>query len=147
MVQDTQGVSPLNCYGFTPGFRFLRPVSCRHSCALHIRPTIHPSSREATSSRSSKATYCWQPFQLPYVAAVGTIPNSLRSVWYVESPNSRRYTRTNTAPSNHTLGDIIHFQILNSSIVVLGSVDVIQECLEKHSAVTSSRQQSHMFEL
>ncbi|KAI0767392.1 cytochrome P450 [Fomes fomentarius] len=44
-------------------------------------------------------------------------------------------------------GDVLHFRVFNSSFIVLGSADVIQECLEKRSAITSDRPHSHMFEL
>ncbi len=45
------------------------------------------------------------------------------------------------------VGDVLHLRAFNSSIVVLGSADVIQECLEKRSAITSDRSHSHMFKL
>ncbi|KAI0767393.1 cytochrome P450 [Fomes fomentarius] len=44
-------------------------------------------------------------------------------------------------------GDVVHFRVFNSSIVVLGSADVVQECLEKRSTITSDRPHSHIFEL
>ncbi|KAI0767394.1 cytochrome P450 [Fomes fomentarius] len=44
-------------------------------------------------------------------------------------------------------GDILHLQVLNTSLVVLGTADVIHDCLEKRSATTSDRKQNPVIEL
>ncbi|RDX45842.1 cytochrome P450 [Lentinus brumalis] len=44
-------------------------------------------------------------------------------------------------------GDILHLQVLNKHIVVLGSADIISEYLEKRSANTSDREHTIMLEL
>ena len=44
-------------------------------------------------------------------------------------------------------GDILHFRVLGTSIVVLGSADVIFEYLDGRSANTSDRKQTPLIEL
>ena len=44
-------------------------------------------------------------------------------------------------------GDIMHFSVLGSSIVVLGNADLMEEYLNKRSAITSSRKYSVLIEL
>ncbi len=44
-------------------------------------------------------------------------------------------------------GDILHFEVLGDSIVVLGSAEVIMEFLDKRSANTSDRTENVLIEL
>ena len=45
------------------------------------------------------------------------------------------------------VGDVLYFQVLGQSIVVLGSADVVKEYLDKRAANTSDRVQTPMIEL
>ncbi|KAI0742290.1 cytochrome P450 [Daedaleopsis nitida] len=44
-------------------------------------------------------------------------------------------------------GDVVHVPVLGQSVVILGSADAILDLLDKHSTVTSDRQQSPIIEL
>ncbi|KAI0752766.1 cytochrome P450 [Daedaleopsis nitida] len=48
---------------------------------------------------------------------------------------------------NSNSDGLVHVQIMGQSIVVLNNADVIDEYLDKRSAITSDRKQSHMVEL
>ncbi|KAI0752762.1 CyP450 monooxygenase [Daedaleopsis nitida] len=73
------------------------------------------------------------PPGLPLVGNVFNIPKSKQWVHY--EALSAKY------------GDILHFRVLGSSIVVLGNAEVIMEYLDKRSANTSDRKQSILIEL
>ena len=55
--------------------------------------------------------------------------------------------KLDTSLSSNRQGDIVHLNILGQSVIVLGSLDVITEFLEKRSSTTSDRQQTVMIEL
>ena len=55
--------------------------------------------------------------------------------------------KLDTPLSSNRQGDIVHLNILGQPVIVLGSLDVITEFLEKRSNTTSDRQQTAMIEL
>ncbi len=97
------------------------------------------------------------PPGLPIVGNLFNIPTSQR--WLRFRSLCATYGETSLDFEHHTashvttdtpaplVGDVVYLRVLNSTFVILGSADVIQECLEKQSAITSDRPHSHMFEL
>ncbi|PIL29427.1 cytochrome P450 [Ganoderma sinense ZZ0214-1] len=73
------------------------------------------------------------PRRLPIVGNMFNTPRSRQWIGYRDL--------------SRELGDILHFQVLGQSVVVLGSADAILEYLDKRSANTSDRPQSPMLEL
>ena len=91
------------------------------------------------------------PPRLPIIGNMFNIPGDRAwrdfqglTAQYGGSNSPRQRSKSLTPP---ILGDIIHFQILGKSTVVLGSPQIIQEYLEKRAGNTSDRVQTPVFDL
>ncbi len=91
------------------------------------------------------------PKRLPIIGNMFNIPRLKQWVGYRDL--SRQLgKRGHSIPRTYKFiglveGDVIYFQLLGQSVVVLGSSEVISEYLDKRSAHTSDRVQSPMVKL